>query len=282
MHPHKEDCRAHVSERKLGKFLAARAVVGDSLWGPYAAGFTVSNMDCHEMFPQETHLRGRIGRLNRRRPSMPSRMEGPMRSKIGWIVLAFCVGWPALGTVAHAAELLWWSQWSVEENKKTVLFEVKRRFEAAHPGTKVTITFYEKANMFPAVRATMTAGSGFPDVFTMDTDHAEFIEAGWAADLSRGIRWENMEPYAKAAWTRPGPGGKMGPWAVAVEATSDELYFNKKLFRQLGITVPAGYAFTQEAFKDVVAKCVKAVMRGLPRAAQTGIGLLSISRRTPS
>jgi multiple sugar transport system substrate-binding protein len=177
-------------------------------------------------------------------------------------VLAICFAWLALGTVAHAAELLWWSQWSVEENKKTVLFEVKKRFEAAHPGTKVTLTFYEKSNMFPPLRDTMTAGSGFPDVFTMDTDHAEYIEAGWAADLSRGIRWENIEPYAKAAWTRPGPSGKMGPWSLTVESHSDELYFNKKMFRQLGITVPAGYAFTQEAFKDVVAKCVKAGYAG--------------------
>ena len=185
-----------------------------------------------------------------------------MRNRIGWVGLAFCLGWLALGTVAHAAELTWWSQWSTQDNKKTVLFEVKKRFEAAHPGTTVKLLFYEKANLFPPLRATMTAGSGFPDVFTMDTDHTEYIEAGWAADLSRGIRWENVEPYAKTAWTRPGPGGKMGPWAVAVEATSDELYFNKKMFRQLGITVPAGYAFTQAAFKDVVAKCAKAGFAG--------------------
>ena len=49
---------------------------------------------------------------------------------------------------------------------------------------------------------------------------------------------------------------------MALEATSDELYYNKKIFRQLGITVPAGYAFSQEAFKDVVAKCAKAGYAG--------------------
>jgi len=178
------------------------------------------------------------------------------------LILAVCIAWLALGTVARAAELSWWSQWSTQDNKKAVLFEVKKRFEAAHPGNTVKLTFYEKANLFPPLRATMTAGSGFPDVFTMDTDHTEFIDGGWVADLSRGFRWENMEPYAKTAWTRPAPGGKMGPWAVAVEATSDELYYNKKIFRQLGITVPAGYAFGQDAFKDVVAKCAKAGYAG--------------------
>src|SRR5437879_1912280 len=32
--------------------------------------------------------------------------------------------------VAHAVELQWWSHWAIEDNKKAVLFEVKRRFEA--------------------------------------------------------------------------------------------------------------------------------------------------------
>ena len=42
-----------------------------------------------------------------------------------------------------------------------------------------------------------------------------------------------------------------------MEAASDEIYFNKKLFRDLGITVPASFALTQDQFKDVVAKCAK-------------------------
>ena len=50
--------------------------------------------------------------------------------------------------------------------------------------------------------------------------------------LDQGIRWENIEPYGKAFWTRPGPGGKIGTWAIPVEAASDELYFNKKIFQR--------------------------------------------------
>jgi len=138
-----------------------------------------------------------------------------MRSRIGWIGLVCGIACVMLSTLAHAGELTWWSQWSVEENKKTVLFEVKKRFEAAHPGTKVTLTFYEKANMFPPLRATMAANSGFPDVFTMDTDHAEYIEAGWTADLAKGIRWESgavrqgcLDPTG--AWRQDGPLGPHG------------------------------------------------------------------------
>jgi multiple sugar transport system substrate-binding protein len=159
---------------------------------------------------------------------------------------------------AAATELQWWSHWAIEDSKKAVLFEAKRRFEAANPGNTVTITFYEKKNMWPALRAAFTAGSGFPDVFYYDMDVPEFMTAGWLADLSNGVRWQNIEPYGKAFWTRPGPGGKTGTWAVPVEAASDELYYNRKMFKELGITVPANFAFTQEAFKDVVAKCAKA------------------------
>jgi multiple sugar transport system substrate-binding protein len=164
----------------------------------------------------------------------------------------------AVGAAADAAQLSWWSHWAVEDSKKAVLFEAKRRFEAKHPGNTVEITFYEKKNMWPAMRAAFTAGSGFPDVFYYDQDVPEFIGAGWLADLSQGVRWENIEPYGKAFWTRPGAGGKAGTWAIPVEAASDEIYYNKKLFKELGIAVPASYAFTQDQFKDVVARCAKA------------------------
>ena len=169
-----------------------------------------------------------------------------------WVVCA------ATASVAAAAELTWWSHWAVEESKKEVLLEAKKRFEAKRPGTIVTITWYEKKNMWPTLRAAFTAGSGFPDVFYYDNDVPEFIPAGWLTDLTSGIRWENIEPSGKAFWTLPGPGGKLGTWAVPIEAASDEIYFNKKLFKRLGIAVPAGFAFTQDEFKEVVRTCAKA------------------------
>jgi len=181
-----------------------------------------------------------------------------MAKKMGWLVLWVCVLTVLMGGIARAAEISWWSHWAVEDNKKAVLFEVKKKFEAKHPGNTVNITFYEKKNMWPTLRAAFTAGSGFPDVFYYDNDVPEFVGTGWLADMTSAIRWENIEPYGKDNWTRPGPGGKMGTWAIPVEAASDEIYFNKKLFTQLGITVPASYAFTQDEFKEVVSKCAKA------------------------
>jgi multiple sugar transport system substrate-binding protein len=184
----------------------------------------------------------------------------------GAVLLLFTVAM-SVGGVAGAAQLNWWSHWPVEDSKKAVLFEAKQRFEAKNPGNTVTITFYEKKNMWPPLRAAFTAGSGFPDVFYYDIDVPEFITAGWLADLSQGVRWENIEPYGKAFWTLPGPGGKMGTWAIPVEAASDEIYYNKKLFKQLGINVPANFAFSQDEFKEVISKCAKAGYAGFATGA---------------
>jgi ABC-type glycerol-3-phosphate transport system substrate-binding protein len=144
--------------------------------------------------------------------------------RTGVLVVGGLTLWLALGGAAGAVELKWWSHWATQESKKEVLNEAKRRFEAKHPGNTVTLTYYEKANMWPTLRAAFTAGSGFPDVFYYDPDVPEFIAAGWLADLAGAIRWENIEPYGKAFWTRPGPGGKVGTWAIPVEASSDEIY----------------------------------------------------------
>ena len=64
----------------------------------------------------------------------------------------------------------------------------------------------------------------------------------------------------------------MGTWAFALEAASDEIYYNKKLFRPLPITVPANYTFTQDPFKDVVSTCVKAGYAAFATGAATANG----------
>ena len=59
------------------------------------------------------------------------------------MLLTLCT-WLMAASAVHATELQWWSHWAIEDNKKVVLFEAKRRFEAKNPGHSVTITFYEK------------------------------------------------------------------------------------------------------------------------------------------
>ncbi len=151
-----------------------------------------------------------------------------------------------------------WSHWADQDNKKAVVTQAAKNFEAKNPNVKVEITWWQKADMWVAMRNAFTAGEGFPDVFYYDTGVLEFLTAGWIADLTEGVNWNNVEGWAKDFWTMPGPGGKTGIWAVPLEASVDEIYYNKKMFRDLGITVPASHMMTQDEFKEAVRKCTAA------------------------
>src|SRR5262249_59527447 len=111
--------------------------------------------------------------------------------------LALCACLMGVSAV-HAAELQWWSHWAIEDNKKVVLFEAKRRFEAKNPGNTVTITFYEKKNMFTALRATFTAGSGFPDVVYFDIHAPQFMAARGLAGPPTGLPLGEIPPVRPA------------------------------------------------------------------------------------
>jgi multiple sugar transport system substrate-binding protein len=150
--------------------------------------------------------------------------------------------------------LIFWSHWAEEANKKEVLQAAVDAFEAEHPNVTVDITWWQKADMFPAMRNAFTAGEGFPDIFYFDRGGLEFIEAGWLADLTDAIDWSDVKEGAIQGWTRPGPDGEDGVWAVALEMATDEIYYNVDMFDELGIEVPDDFQFTADEFYDI---CVK-------------------------
>ena len=161
---------------------------------------------------------------------------------------------PTAQEVEEPVTLTFWSHWAEEENKKDVLMAAVDKFQAEHPNVKVDITWWQKTEMFPAMRNAFTAGEGFPDIFYFDRLGLEFIDAGWLADLTDAIDWSEVTDFAKQGWTRPGPNGEDGVWAVALETSTDEIYYNKDIFDELGIQVPDNYQFTADEFYDI---CVK-------------------------
>jgi len=150
--------------------------------------------------------------------------------------------------------LTFWSHWAEEDNKKAVLQYAIDKFQTEHPNVTVDVTWWQKADMFPAMRNAFTAGEGFPDIFYFDRGGLEFIDAGWLADLTNAIDWSEVKEGAILGWTRPGPDGKDGVWAMALEMATDEIYYNKAMFADLGIDVPDDYQFTADEFYDI---CVK-------------------------
>ena len=144
----------------------------------------------------------------------------------------------------------WWSHWAEEDNKKATILQVIEEYEAEHPDVDIVVTWWQKAEMWPAMRNAFTAGEGFPDIFYYDTGVLEFIDAGWLEDLSDDVNWDNVLPVGKDFWTRDG-----GTWAVPLEGSSDHIYYNVRLFDELGIEVPDGFQFTADEFYEVCKTC---------------------------
>jgi len=144
----------------------------------------------------------------------------------------------------------WWSHWAEEDNKKNTILQVVEDYEAEHPDVDILITWWQKAEMWPAMRNAFTAGEGFPDIFYYDTGALEFIDAGWIEDLSDDVNWDNVLPVGKDFWTRDG-----GVWAIPLEGSSDHIYYNVRLFDELGIEVPDDFQFTADEFLEVCQTC---------------------------
>ena len=85
----------------------------------------------------------------------------------------------------------------------------------------------------------VSLSSGYRTLGLTTTASVSQFKAGWVAEMSDGINWGNVEPWGKKAVTFPGPDGKPGVWAIVEHASTDEVYYSKAMFKELGIAVPA-------------------------------------------
>ena len=175
---------------------------------------------------------------------------------------AILVALLAVPITALAQELTMWSHWAAEVAKRAYVEDAAKRFEASRPGVKVKITWYEKSALYAALKTALRSGQA-PDVFYAEPDQTEYIDNQLLADLSTGINWANVEPWAKTVWTF----GK-GVYGFPLEASTVEVYYNTKLMADLGVTVPANGQFDQNAFLDLVKK---AKAKGITPMSQ-GVG----------
>jgi len=207
---------------------------------------------------------GCVGLNKRNRVGFAHRLRHRSRRSIGARLCGalVAVALASLGSVAPAVSaptvtITWWSHFASAPNNQKVLLNAARRYEQAHPGVTVKITFYEKEAMILALRAAFAAGQSTPDVYYYDNDMSEFITAGYAADLSNSVNWAYEEPWAREYFHRPGPAGKVGVWVLPIEKDTDEIYYNKKMFGDQGIAVPSGsFQLDEAAFTGAVQKCV--------------------------
>lgn len=148
---------------------------------------------------------------------------------------------------AQQAELTLWSHWAAEQIKRDFVEEAVRRFEAANPGAKIKITWYEKTALYAALRTSLRAGNA-PDIFYAEPDQVEYMDNGLLLDLS-GMNWANVEGWAKQAWTY-----KDKPYGLPLEAWTVELFTNRDMLRETGVSLPASQQLSPTGFAEMVQK----------------------------
>ena len=165
----------------------------------------------------------------------------------------------------HGAEvtITWWSHWANEPSKRQVIEKIAADYEAAHPDVNIEVTWWDKNPLRDAIRSTMTAGKGAPDITTFDTEVVEWVTAGWLLNLQEALPWENFIPATHHDGRYPGTDGI---YKFNIGFKVDMILYNRELFAKLGIKVPVTYQFTQAAFIDVVKTCRAAGYAGVADA----------------
>lgn len=157
----------------------------------------------------------------------------------------------------------WWSHWANEPAKRQVIETIAKDYEAAHPDVDVVVVWWDKNPLRDAIRNTMTAGKGAPDITTFDTEVVEWVKAGWLVDLEPVLPWQNFNPAAKLDGQYA---GIKGNYKFNIGATYNMILYNPEAFQKAGVKVPDNYQFTQDEFIEVVKKCKAAGYAGVANA----------------
>jgi multiple sugar transport system substrate-binding protein len=149
----------------------------------------------------------------------------------------------------------WWHHWVTEDSKKKVISTFVDDYQKANPQVKINLRWWEKAEMYPVARNAIQAGQDFPDIMYggNDTLTRPWIEAGWFEDLTPVLDLTQFQDGAKERMTLS-YAGKSAIWEAALESSSDEIYYNPKIFEQVGITVPDDRQLTADEFHDAAVK----------------------------
>ncbi|NWF71213.1 MAG: carbohydrate ABC transporter substrate-binding protein [Chloroflexi bacterium] len=160
----------------------------------------------------------------------------------------------------------WWSHWANEPAKVAVIEQIAADYMAANPHVTINLTWWDKDPLRDAIRTSMSAGEGAPDITTMDSDFAiQWVEAGWLVDLDQYLPWDNFVGGVRADGNYSDIGID-GQYKFNISNVVNMLIYNPDLFAELGIEVPEDYQFTTDEFLNVVQTCSAAGYAGVANA----------------
>jgi len=161
-----------------------------------------------------------------------------MLGKDKWILLVgvgIIFTW-SLNVWGEKVKLNYWSQDQVSHEYMVA------QFEAQHPNISITKSEYPADKLRTILRTALAAGTG-PDIvyFELGLGHIEpIIKANLFIDLEEAAKkygWkERITPFALDEATHQ---GKL--WAVPNEAELIVMYYNKRIFKELGVEIPTSW-----------------------------------------
>lgn len=172
----------------------------------------------------------------------------PLRRALAAVATAVA----ATGAMAQTQTLTMWSHWPEELSKRGFVEERVKAFEASNPQCKVNLQFIQKADIYTQVKQQVRTGQA-PDIFWLEPDEITMAMAGFLEPLDNHVKVDNLEDWARRAWTFAGK-----VYGLPVEAYSVELMYNKDLLKKVGVSLPANGQLSQAQFADLVKKSVAA------------------------
>ncbi len=148
-------------------------------------------------------------------------------------------------------ELLIWSHWGVDPNKRQWIEEVVAEYEDEHPHVTFTIEWYgDKADLYTQFNAIGQAGGqNSPDILTVDFRplfHIPQQQNGWLLDLSPGLDTTQWDEGLLGAATYDG-----GIWGLPIEAFSILMWYNRTQLSEWGFEIPDDGRISWEEFQQI-------------------------------
>ena len=142
-----------------------------------------------------------------------------------------------LSASGQKVKLRYWCQTQLSHS------EMVSSFEAKYPDVSIETTVYEAEQLNLVLRSALAAGTG-PDLMYTNLGInriGPIIDAGLVIDLEEPAKkfgWK--ERISKFALGEATHRGKL--WAIPNEAECIVMYYNKKIFQKIGVTVPTTWA----------------------------------------
>ena len=155
------------------------------------------------------------------------------------------------GFSAEKITLEMWSHWGGETMKMKFVEETIQAFEASHPDIRIKLQWIPKNMIQQSLQVSLPKGEG-PDIFYAEPypfQAQPWVQGGYLLDLKDQLDWSRFEPSAyQLLWEYP-DGGIYG---IPLEMAEFAIYYNKAIFADAGIAMPASGRFTAEEFLNVV------------------------------